>query len=344
MQTQLLSATPQAVHRAAQLLQNGEVVGIPTETVYGLAANATNAEAVQRIFNAKGRPQDNPLIVHIASMDMLERLAKDIPPAAYKLAEKFWPGPLTMVLPHQDSLAPQVSAGLDTVGIRMPSHPVARSLIEQCGLPLAAPSANRSGSPSPTTATHVMNDMQGLIPLVLDGGACEVGLESTVICFTQGDILVLRPGVVTQQQLADAAACNVQLVPQEQAIRQNIAPKSPGMKYRHYAPKATVVLVDASDSEFISYVKQQQTQQGIYALCYSEDISAGLTQAVSFGSKNSPASQAEQLFSALRRLDELGASLVYARLPSENGISLAVRNRLLRAAEFRVVRPQHKQK
>lgn len=311
-------------------------MAIPTETVYGLAADAGQSEAVQRIFDAKGRPQDNPLIVHISSMDALPAVVSSFPIAAQRLAEAFWPGPLTLVLPKAEGLAPQVSAGLATVGVRMPSHPVARAVIEAAGLPLAAPSANRSGSPSPTTAAHVLADLEGRIPVVLDGGPCRVGLESTVVSMV-GTPTVLRPGFVTQAALEQALQQPVLLDKAVTAPLDAGAPAaSPGVKYRHYAPKAQVTLVEAGEDAFADFVRQHAAA-GVMALCFEEELKNMAVPSVSYGTRNSEEEQAVMLFGALRALDEHGATIVYAHAPHREGIGLAVLNRLLRAAAFRVI-------
>ncbi|MDL2214305.1 threonylcarbamoyl-AMP synthase, partial [Clostridia bacterium OttesenSCG-928-O13] len=242
----------EAMALAARLLREGQVVGMPTETVYGLAANALDDEAVQRIFLAKGRPQDNPLIVHIAVEEDLPRVARSVPENARALARRFWPGPLTMILPKGPRLAPSVSAGLDTVGVRLPAHPVARELIRLAGVPLAAPSANTSGSPSPTTARHVESDLAGKIPLILDGGSCPVGVESTVLSLV-GSPVILRPGFVTREELEEALGCSVAYSPSlNAALDEGETPASPGMKYRHYAPQTQLTIVGGGLSDFIT--------------------------------------------------------------------------------------------
>ena len=234
MRTCLKQAGAASVAEAARLLRAGEVVGIPTETVYGLAANALSDEAVPKIFAAKGRPQDNPLISHIASLDMLPMVVREVPGAAYRLAEAFWPGPLTLILPRSKTVADSVCAGLDTASVRMPSHPVALAVIRAAGVPLAAPSANLSGSPSPTTAADVLADMEGKIPLILDGGACSVGVESTVISLAGAQPVLLRPGYITKEQLEDAMGCTVALSDAVlHKLKDGERAASPGMKYKH---------------------------------------------------------------------------------------------------------------
>ena len=335
MDTKLLPASPENIQLAASLLRQGEVAGLPTETVYGLAANALDPDAVARIFAAKGRPQDNPLIVHIARIEQLEQLTHP-PKLARKLADAFWPGPMTMVLPRRSVIPGCVAAGLDTVGIRMPSHPVAKAVIEAAGCPLAAPSANRSGSPSPTTAAHVLADMDGRIPLILDGGNCEVGVESTVILVLEDRVRLLRPGGITLSQLE--SICPVEM---DEGVLHQIEPgqkvASPGMKYRHYAPSAKVVLVEGSAEEFASFMEAHQGE-GVFAMVSREEADVLPCPTVPFGHRGDPASQAQELFSALRACDEKGAQTVYVRISGRKGIGLAIYNRLLRAAAFQVIR------
>lgn len=339
VKTAVAPPTEPWLRQAAELLRQGQLVAMPTETVYGLAANAWDGKAVEGIFAAKGRPQDNPLIVHISSMEQLEGVVSHFPKEAEKLAEAFWPGPLTMVLPKSEKLAPQVSAGLDTVGVRMPAHPVAQKLIDLAQIPLAAPSANVSGSPSPTTASHVKNDLDGRIPLVLDGGDCPVGVESTVLSL-QGKPTVLRPGFVTPQEIEEVLAASVDVVAtRAESCEENFAPPSPGMKYRHYAPRCEVILVDSELDGFRSYVEDRAGDgRAIFALCFEGEDAGLAVPAVTYGKAGDAASQAAALFDSLRRLDALGAEVAYARSPAGGGVGLAVRNRLLRAASFREVR------
>ena len=335
METKLLSDCAADLLEAAQLLQKGHVVGIPTETVYGLAADARNPEAVRQIFAAKGRPADNPLIVHIANMEALHTIAAVVPPLAEKLAQRFWPGPLTMILPKQSGIPEVTSGGLDTVGIRMPSHPVARALILLSGVPIAAPSANISGYPSPTTAQHVMRDMQGKIAAVVDGGACDVGLESTVIALENEDtVRILRPGFVTAEMLGEIVP-NVTLDPAIlHQLEQGQSVRSPGMKYRHYSPRAHVVLVEGTWNAFVHMVKQD-TQSGVYALVFDGEEKSLSVPCLTYGASGKE--QAQQIFSKLRELDDMGAQKVYVRAPKPEGIGLAVYNRLIRAAGFEVI-------
>ena len=337
METLLLNAeTPGDLERAAEILKNGGLAAIPTETVYGLAADAFNEAAVHGIFAAKGRPSDNPLIVHISDMDMIGRIAASVPPEAYTLARRFWPGPLTMIMKKRPEVPYATSGGLDTVAIRFPSHPAAHKIIELAGTPLAAPSANLSGSPSPTTFQHCVNDLMGRVDAIVDGGPCSVGVESTVITLAGERPVLLRPGYVTLEQLRDTLG-DVELAA---AVLEKMADgevaASPGMKYKHYAPKAQVSLVKAGRDEYISYVNAH-AGDGVFALCFSEDVPKLAVKTVCYGSEFSDEEQAAEVFDALRRLDELGAKRVYAHSPEIKGVGLAVYNRLVRAAGFDII-------
>lgn len=339
MKTQLFTNTPENIIKTAEILKSGGLAAIPTETVYGLAADALNGEAVAKIFAAKGRPMDNPLIVHVAEFEDIERFAlvREIPEAAKKLAKVFWPGPLTIIMKKGGVIPDEVSAGLDTVAIRLPSHPSARAIIKAADTPLAAPSANLSGSPSPTTAQHVMNDMDGKIDAVFDGGACGVGVESTVITLAEGTPRLLRPGKVTLEELRevlgevelDSAVLN--------KLKDGQKAASPGMKYKHYAPKANVILLKCTDDEFINYVNRCGGS-GVAALCCDEDVEKLSVKYISLGKRNDYEAHAQRLFDSLRRIDGYGNIVtVYTRLPSTDGVGLAVYNRLIRAAGFEVI-------
>ncbi len=337
MKTQVLDE--HQIDIAAAILKDGGVVGIPTETVYGLAADALNGEAVAKIFQAKGRPMDNPLIVHVAAFDDIERfrLVREIPDSAKLLAKAFWPGPLTMIMKRTDVIPSEVSAGLDTVAIRFPSHPVAQAVIRAADTPLAAPSANLSGSPSPTTARHVLNDMDGRIDAVLDGGASAVGVESTVITLATEVPCVLRPGGITVEELREVLG----EVEVDDAVLHRLAEgavaASPGMKYKHYAPKANVLLIKGSDEAYIDYVNAHAADD-VCALCCDEDLLLLRTKTVSLGRRNDYLTHARHLFDCLRRIDENKTiRTVYSRLPSTEGVGLAVYNRLIRAAGFEVI-------
>ncbi|MBR4868976.1 MAG: threonylcarbamoyl-AMP synthase [Clostridia bacterium] len=315
----------------AELLRGGQVVAIPTETVYGLAANALNEQAVRKIFAAKNRPADNPLIVHIATWEELLPLVKEIPPKAKALADAFWPGPLTMVLPRSEQIPNVVTAGGDTVAVRMPAHDMARAIIKACGLPLAAPSANRSGSPSPTTAAHVMNDMDGVIPAVFDGGMSEVGLESTVISLVGETPRLLRPGGITPEQLQQVVGA----IEMDPSITANVhldKVSSPGMKYKHYAPKAKVTLLHGSRQAFVEFVNQ--TEEDAVALCFAEEAELIHKPTLCLGHENDPDEIGHNLFALLRLADEQNMTRIYAHCPARQGVGLAVYNRLIRAAAF----------
>lgn len=334
--TQVLPPDEENIRLAAELLQQGEVVGFHTETVYGLGANAFNVNAVAKIFAAKKRPPDNPLIVHIVSMDMLPELTENIPELAYRLAEKFWPGPLTMILPKSNRIPDIVTTGLPTVGIRFPSSPVAQKLIKASGLPIAAPSGNLSGHPSPTTAQHMLHDMDTRIPMIVDGGECVVGLESTVILVKEASVRLLRPGGVTVEMLEEI--CPVEIDDGVlHSVAENAKVASPGMKYRHYAPIAEVAIVEGTHDAFRAYMQQQQDDK-VYAIVFSGEENDLPVPALSFGSEDHPEAQAHLLFDLLRKCDELGAKKVFVRSPDKHGIGLAVYNRLLRAAAFHIIK------
>lgn len=336
MDTKRLQPNHAGIAAAGELLRQGQLVAIPTETVYGLAADARNPEAVESIFAAKGRPADNPLIVHIARMEDWDGLVTNVTLEARRLAEAFWPGPLTLILPAADCVPSVVRGGLSTVAVRFPSHPVAQAVILHAGCPLAAPSANRSGSPSPTNAARVLEDMQGRIAAVLDGGDSEVGVESTVVDMCQTPPRLLRPGGVTPAMLEEVIG-PIEIDPAvTHALVQGAVAASPGMKYKHYAPKASICLVKGTPASYAEYVNKHKGP-GVAALCFEEDAAALDLPAVTYGRRDDPLTQAKELFDALRRLDEQGATTVYAASPCPKGVGLAVYNRLIRAAAFRVV-------
>lgn len=330
--------TKENINKTGLLLRNGALVAIPTETVYGLAANALDGSAVKQIFKAKGRPMDNPLIVHISDVAQIERfnLVSKIPEKAYILAEKFWPGPLTIIMPKGSAVPDEVSAGLDTVAIRFPKHPVAQAVITAADVPLAAPSANTSGSPSPTASAHVLHDLGGKIPAIIDGGICEVGLESTVISLAAEVPVLLRPGGITLEQLCSTIG-NVQV---DDAVLNKLAEgkkaASPGMKYKHYAPKAHLVLIKASDDKYTEYVNSHKSDD-IGALCYDGDVEKLNVKCFSYGQKDNYLQQANRLFDALREIDGTNVKTVYGRCPDTQGVALAVYNRLIRAAGYEVI-------
>ncbi|HIY26229.1 MAG TPA: threonylcarbamoyl-AMP synthase [Candidatus Acutalibacter pullistercoris] len=329
--------SPQDVKTAGEILRRGGLVAIPTETVYGLAANALDGAAVKAIYQAKGRPSDNPLIVHICDLSQLPPLVRQLPESAKKLAAAFWPGPLTIILKKSDLVPRETSGGLDTVAVRFPAHPVAQAVIREAGLPLAAPSANLSGKPSPTTFAHVREDLTGRVDALLDGGDCAVGVESTVLTLAEGTPRVLRPGGVTVGQLREVLG-EVEVDPAVvHRLEEGAKAASPGMKYKHYAPQANVVILDASPEDYRNYVNQQPEA---FALCYDEDGDRLTVPFVSYGSRYDHEKQAHMLFTSLHHLDEIGARTVFARMPQKRGVGLAVYNRLIRAAGFQILRPR----
>ena len=336
METLLLSTSDEDIALAAEMIKKGQVVGIPTETVYGLGADASNEEAVRSVFAAKGRPADNPLIVHLADFSHAVKYTSSIPELAYKLAERFCPGPLTMVLPKNERIPMVTSGGLDTVGIRVPSHKAMHRIIELSGCAIAAPSANTSGLPSPTSAEHVMRDMNGRIAAVVDGGQSEFGVESTVISFDGADaVRILRPGAVTREMLLEV--CGEVVI--DPAILHEVDAgakvASPGMKYKHYSPKADIIMVEAAMDDFTALVGENY-KDNVWALVFDGDENGFPYRNMTYGADSS--GQAHWLFQRLRELDDLGAEKVYVRAPSTEGVGLAVYNRLIRAAGFEVIR------
>ena len=341
MKTLHLHNTQPDIEKAAAILRRGGLVAMPTETVYGLAADALNGDAVRRIFEAKGRPMDNPLIVHVARFSDIERLhlVKSIPPKAQKLNEAFWPGPLTVIMEKGEVIPDEVSAGLDTVAIRIPSHPDAHSLLAVSGLALAAPSANTSGKPSPTSAEHVANDMDGRIDAILDGGRCSVGVESTVITLATDPPRILRPGIITREQIeAVIGAVEVDRAVLHK-LENNEKAASPGMKYKHYAPRARVILLRGDDESYVTYLNRlYRRDRSVAALCYTEDKERIDAPCITMGSMEDEEQQAQALFDALRAVDKLdGVTTVYAHCPAATGVGMALYNRLIRAAAFEVI-------
>ncbi len=335
MNTKLL--TKHDIDTAAYILRHGGLVGIPTETVYGLGANGLDPTAVSHIFQAKGRPQDNPLILHIPHAGWLERYCQNIPAAAYALAERFWPGPLTMILPRKEIVPDCVTAGLDTVGVRCPDHPLTLAVIEKAGIPVAAPSGNTSGRPSPTCAQHMVEDMTGKIDAILDGGPCGVGVESTIIDLTSTPPRLLRPGGLPlealEEVLGEIAVDPALLRP----LQAGEKPKAPGMKYRHYAPKAPVTVVTGDASATAEYIRGHlHAHTGV--ICFAEFAALfGDHPTQIIGASDDLEEQARHVFDALRAFDETDAVEIYAQCPAESGLGLAVANRLKKAAGFHVV-------
>ena len=340
MHTQRLQ--PRDTAEAAEILRRGGLLGIPTETVYGLGANGLNPDAVGHIFAAKGRPQDNPLILHIPSADWLERYCVDIPDTAYALAERFWPGPLTMVLRRKRVVPDVVTAGLDTVGMRCPAHPVCRAILTAADVPVAAPSGNTSGRPSPTTAAGMLEDMDGKIDGIVDGGPCAVGVESTIIDLTCTPPRLLRPGGVTLEQLQDALG-QVEVDPAvTRLMGAGEQPKAPGMKYRHYAPKAPVTVVAGEPKKAAEYIAAHAgPADGI--ICFDEfkDLftrDCETRPVMDLGPAGDKGEQARHIFDALRAFDHTAVTAIWAQCPDTDGIGLAIANRLNKAAGFHIIR------
>ena len=322
--------------RAASILQNGGLVVFPTETVYGLGGNGTDELAAKKIYAAKGRPSDNPLIIHLATPEQAALYA--YPSPLYdRLAKAFMPGPLTVILPKRENIPSSVTGGLDSVAVRCPSHPVAHRLIELAGIPIAAPSANLSGKPSPTAASHVAEDLNGRVDMILDGGDCEIGLESTIVKIDGDSLILLRPGGITY----DALCMVCEKVTVADAVTHQLAanerPLSPGMKYRHYAPTAPVVLLEGNDDRVLSFLQSEQKARKCAILCYDEELPH--LQPLSLfpvGKRDDLEAQAKALFSALRKADGTDAEIIYAHLPPMHGIGLALYNRMIRAAAHTV--------
>ena len=335
MRTKLL--TEHDIDEAAAVLRDGGLLGIPTETVNGLGADGLNAEAVRHIFEAKGRPQDNPLILHIPDASWLSRYCHDVPASAYALAECFWPGPLTMILPRREIVPDAVTCGLDTVGVRCPDHPVTLEIIRAAAVPVAAPSGNRSGRPSPTCARHMLEDMEGRIDAIVDGGSCGVGVESTIIDLTVAPPRLLRPGGLPVEELREVLG----EIAVDKAVLSPLAagekPRAPGMKYRHYAPKAPVTVVTGPGEGTARYIRERAGEHtGV--ICFDEFAEAFPSCVVEpIGSSADKAEQARRVFDALRAFDGTAVTAIYAQCPGDAGLGLAVANRLKKAAGFQIV-------
>ena len=338
MKTQVLPVNEESIALGGKIIREGGLVGMPTETVYGLGANALDPKAVLSIFEAKGRPGDNPLIVHVSCVEEIPPLVREIPRAARKLMDAFWPGPMTLILPKADSIPAEVSAGLDTVGIRLPASEAARALIASAGCPVAAPSGNRSGRPSPTTAQHMLEDMDGRIPLILDGGACEVGVESSVIDATGETPIILRPGGITPEMVEEVLG-RVEVDEHVMSpLAEGEAVRSPGMKYKHYAPKAKTIIFEGSDEHVVQaicarYDEAEALGERVAILGFDEHNFGARTR-ISLGHATCPQEAAARLFGALRELDERGETLALCEAVDMAGIGLAVMNRMGRAAAF----------
>lgn len=329
------------MREAGELLKAGALVAFPTETVYGLGANALDAEASAKIYAAKGRPSDNPLIIHVADMESLELITEEIPQTAVKLAEKFWPGPLTMVLKKSKIVPYGTTGGLDTVAVRMPSHPIALEMIRCGGGYIAAPSANTSGRPSPTLASHVADDMDGIIPMILDGGAVGIGIESTIVDLTEEIPTILRPGFITKEMLEEVVG-EVQ-VDKGLAADAKVAPKAPGMKYRHYAPKAELIIVEGASEDVISKINEltrENEAKGIRTGIIGTEETVGkyaLGLIKSMGTRNDELSISSHLYGILREFDESDAKVIYSESFKEGAMGSAIMNRLLKAAGHKII-------
>ncbi|HHY14139.1 MAG TPA: threonylcarbamoyl-AMP synthase [Thermoanaerobacterales bacterium] len=328
------------IREAAKYIRDDYVVAFPTETVYGLGANALSSSAIGEIFTAKGRPQDNPLIVHIGKTKDIAKIGKGIDSKVEALVERFWPGPLTIVLNKRDYIPKEITAGLDTVGIRFPSHPVARKLILEAGVPIAAPSANISGKPSPTTAEHVIKDLAGRIPVILDGGPTTIGLESTVLDMTSDIPIILRPGGITYEELKEVLG-DIRI--DNNLYTKESTPRAPGMKYTHYSPKAEVVLVTGPMDKVVETIKEIAEREigigkkiGIMATLETRNIYPK-GDVLSIGSREKPSTIAENLFGILREFDNRGVELILAEGIEEKGIGLAIMNRMKKASGFNMI-------
>lgn len=335
MKTLYLSDKQEDILKCAEILKNDGLVAIPTETVYGLAGNALKGSCVKKIFAAKGRPSDNPLIVHISDISQWEPLVKAVPEKAKALAEKYWPGPLTIILPKSEIIPDEICGGLDTVAVRMPSNETARAIIDACSFPLAAPSANTSGKPSPTTAQHVMADLDGKIDAIVDGGSSSVGIESTVISLASDVPRLLRPGGITPEMLREVLGEIIIDDAVYNKLADGAKASSPGMKYKHYSPAAKVILIKGTYDKYISFVRKN-ADSTTAILCFEGEEVTDIPSVV-YGKKDDPSSQAKHIFDALRSLDKIGAKTVYARFPESDGVGLGVFNRLVRAAGFNII-------
>lgn len=324
--------------RAADILRRGGLVVFPTETVYGLGGDGTNAAAAKKIYAAKGRPSDNPLIIHIARPEDAARYA-EVNPTYEKLARAFMPGPLTVILPKKENIPHSTTGGLDSVAVRCPAHPVAHRLIELCGFPVAAPSANLSGKPSPTRASDVAEDLNGRVDMILDGGESEIGLESTIVKVDGDRLTLLRPGGITYDALCMVCE-HVEIAP---AVTHQLAaderPLSPGMKYRHYAPSAPLILLDGADADVTAFLAREQATKKCAVLCFDEEKDL-LADRFLFpiGPRADLSAQAHRLFHALRDADHTDAEVIYAHLPPMEGLGLALYNRMIRAAAHTVLK------
>ena len=348
MNTKIERVNPEQIdetimEEAGRLIAEGELVAFPTETVYGLGGDALHPEAARKIYAAKGRPSDNPLIVHIADFSDMERVAREVPEAARKLAGAFWPGALTMIVWKSDAVPMATTGGMDTVAVRMPNHPVALDLIRKSGCLIAAPSANTSGRPSPTEASHVAEDLSGRIAMILDGGPVGIGIESTIIDLTETKLMVLRPGYITPQMLSEVLGEEVIIDPGIIAADDTRKPKAPGMKYKHYAPKADMVIVDGSSDAVVSKInalvhQKQENGQKVAVIATEESGPSYHADVIlSMGSRSNEDAIAQHLYKILRECDELHVDAIYSESFQTPRIGQAIMNRLLKAAGHTVI-------
>lgn len=349
MNTKIIQMNAEALEdkcfeEATNILKSGGLVAFPTETVYGLGANAMDENASAKIYQAKGRPSDNPLIVHISRIEDIEALARDIPDKAYQLAEVFWPGPLTIILKKKEAVPYQTTGGLDTVAIRLPANQIARNLIARSGIFIAAPSANLSGKPSPTTAEHVIRDLNEKIDMIIDGGSATLGLESTIVDLTGDNPLILRPGSITKLMLKNVIGpieYDPAILAKDPSL--NLAPKAPGMKYRHYAPEGKLTIYEGDISKVIDAIniKAKEKEEGgnRVGIIATDETKAfyryGVVKVI--GSRKEEATIAAGLYKILREFDELHTEYIYSESFNENSLGQAIMNRLLKAAGYRVV-------
>lgn len=329
--------TKENIEKAAEIIRRGGLLGIPTETVYGLGANALNADACRRIYEAKGRPQDNPLIIHVPDASWLSRYCEKVPESAYRLAEAFWPGPLTMILPKREIVPYRTTGGLETVGVRCPNHPVTLAVIAAADVPIAAPSGNTSGRPSPTSAADMLEDMDGKIDGIFDGGPCGVGVESTIIDLTCQPPRLLRAGGLPLEELERVLGTVLVDKCITQLMTDGERPRAPGMKYRHYAPKAPVTVVTGDGKKSAAYIAAH-APEGAGVICFSE-FRAQFPGCVvhELGPEGDKSEQARRVFDALREFDATDVTEIFAQCPDDAGLGLAIGNRLKKAAGFHVV-------
>ena len=331
------------MEEAARIIADGGLVAFPTETVYGLGADALHSEASKKIYAAKGRPSDNPLIVHISKFEDLESIAKEVPEQARKLSDAFWPGPLTMIVWKNEKVPYETTGGMETVAIRMPNHPIALRLIEQSGCLIAAPSANTSGKPSPTEAQHVKGDLDGKIPMILDGGPVGIGIESTIIDLTEDTPMILRPGYITKEMLEEVLGEEVKVDPGIIASDSLKKPKAPGMKYKHYAPKADLVLVDGEAENVVKKINElvaEKQKNGLKVGVIATDETKDQYQAdivVSIGARADEDAIAQHLYKILREFDDWNVDAIYSESFATPRIGQAIMNRLLKAAGHQVL-------